>query len=165
MNAIELNTKTVKALNVIARDLGMKRYSALRKAALIAAIVEFAYQAEREAEIAAIELESSPNVEILDVENPADTVKIADIMAEVALTFSATPVKAPESAPKAAPVATLTRPTDTLTQESTDELILAYRNMRATQHSQRGLAHAKSEARLARIERVLKSRKVNMREV
>lgn len=76
MNASDLAKNTVKALNVIARDLGMKRYSKLRKAELIVAI-------ERELEIREIEVESTPNVKILDVEVEADHAEISAIMAAV----------------------------------------------------------------------------------
>ncbi len=100
MNATDLNAKTVKALNVIARDLGMKRYSKLRKADLIHAI-------ERELEIREIEVESTDNEPvILDVESATDHDTISAIMAAVvaeasvpAVTFShKAPAKTPEIA-------------------------------------------------------------------
>lgn len=166
MNAIELNAKTVKALNVIARDLGMKRYSALRKAELVAAIVDFTYQAEREAEIAAIEVESTPNVKILSTEVEADHAEIVKIMAEVApVTFSAAPVKAPQIDAKPRITVAPKVATNIYAEVDTDELVAAYQGYRATFRKARGITQVKIGNKLRTMSVELKSRKVAMREV
>ncbi|KAI4219307.1 MAG: hypothetical protein L6R40_008727 [Gallowayella cf. fulva] len=161
MNAIDLAKNTVKALNVIARDLGMKRYSALRKADLIAAIVEFTYQADREAEIAEIELESTPNVKILDVDEPADHDAIAAIVAEFAVQA---PVKAPESHAKALPTVTLVEVPMTKDEELS-ELLTAYHSMKATWNRSTGALQIKLTARLKSIRAQVKALGYNPIEV
>lgn len=109
-----LNTMTVKTLNAVAKDMGLKGYSKLRKAELVTFIDN--------AVAALVPV-------ILDVESPADHDMIAALIAEVAtvapVTFSAAPVKAPESAPKATTE-------DDVEETTLDDLKAAYRNMRAT---------------------------------
>jgi hypothetical protein len=148
--AADLNAMTVKTgLLPLAKSLGMRGYSKLRKADLVAAIIAH----------------TAP-VKILDVEVEADHTEIVKIMTQVApVTFSATPVKAVESAPKAATVATLTKSTNPHAQDSTEDLIEAFRYMRAERHLARGLRHAKLTVKLAGIKAELKARKVNTREV
>jgi len=125
--------------------------------------------AEREAEIAAIEVESTDNVEFTpEVNAQIDRCVVAFSAAyntAKAAYLAKTPAKAPEIAAKPRTVATATKVTNPYAGEDTDELIDTYRYMRATQHNARGITHAKLEARLAKIEKVLRSRKVNMREV
>lgn len=109
-----LATQTVKTLNVIAREMGLKGYSKLRKAALVTFIDNAV------ADLVPV---------ILDIESPADHDAIIALIAEVAtvapVTFSDAPVKAPESAPKA------TTPAE-VEQTTLEDLKDAYRNMRAT---------------------------------
>src|ERR1041384_8566036 len=93
--AEQLTSQTVKALNVLAKSLGMVRYSKLRKADLIAAIVEH----------------TAPKVTILDTEEPADHAQILAIMAQILpVTFSDAPA---ESAVEATQEATPTQATNT----------------------------------------------------
>lgn len=139
-----LNTMTVKALNTIARDMGLKGYSKLRKADLVAFL---------DSEISAL----MPT--ILSVEVAADAPAIAEIMATVApVTFSATPVKAPESVPAASDEADAT-------EDEGDEILYAYRAMRATFRTARGSLQVKLATRLRTLGAQLKACGYNMREV
>jgi hypothetical protein len=171
-----LTSLTVKTLNTIAKQGGYKGYSKLRKAALVAFIDGEAaidhdgatYQAERETEIAAIELESTPNAKILDVTVEADVPAIVEIMAATVapVRFSTAPVKAPESAPKARTLSIPSTGTDPLKEESTEDLIMAFQNMRATWHKETGARHARLTAKLIAIKAELSTRKgVNTREL
>lgn len=113
-----LNTMTVKALNTIAREMGLKGYSKLRKAELIVVIDDA---------IAAL----VPT--ILDTEVVADHDAIAALIAEVAtvvepIAFS----EAPESVAEALESQTPTASTPEADETSLDDLKAAYRNMRAT---------------------------------
>lgn len=155
MNRIDLAFNTVKALNVIARDLGMKRYSKLRKAELINAIVEFTAPKILDMEV---EADHAEIVEIMATVELPDSI-IAEAEAQIApVVFSAAPVKAPQmDAP-----ATVEQDED---ETTTDDLIMAYQNMRATLHNARGITHAKIAARMRKLSMELRSRKVNMREV
>lgn len=103
-----LNTMTVKALNVIAKDMGLKGYSKLRKAELITFI-----------DNAVAELVPT----ILDTETPADHTEILKIMAEVLpVEFSAAPAESVAEALES----------ETPTQTTLEDLKAAYRNLRAT---------------------------------
>ena len=125
-----LNTMTVKTLNTIARDMGLKGYSKLRKAELITMIDDAI------AEIVPV---------ILDTEAPADHDTIAALIAEVAVEV---PVKASESAPEAtfssAPTQTKTKPeikAETVSEvDDLEEIKFAYRSMRKTVNSMRNSA-------------------------
>lgn len=115
-----LNTMTVKTLNAIARDMGLKGYSKLRKAELIVMIDD--------AVTALIPV-------ILDTQAPADHAAILAIMAEVLpVEFSAAPAESVADALKdEAPTKTTTEAEET----SLDELKDAYRNMRRTVNTMR----------------------------
>jgi hypothetical protein len=117
-----LTTMTVKALNTVARDMGLKRYSALRKADLVTLI-----------DNAVAEIFPA----ILDTESPADHDTIAALIAEVAtetpatpaqsvatVTFSATPAPTMDAVPTIAQT-----PSEAV---SLDDLKDAYRNLRRT---------------------------------
>ncbi len=112
-----LNTRnyTVKALREIAKRMGLKRYSALRKADLAILIAE------------SIEMPAP----ILDVEAPADHAEISAILAAVVSEAQSTPVKAPESA------------AETVSEEAEEEntledLLTAYSLMKRTWNKARG---------------------------
>jgi hypothetical protein len=111
-----LNTMTVKTLNSIAKDMGLKGYSKLRKAALIMIIDDA---------IAALV------PVILDTEVPADHDAIAALIAE----FATTPAQIDSPA---AVAATPTNPTDDEVAPSLDDLKDAYRHMRKTVNNMRG---------------------------
>jgi hypothetical protein len=125
-----LNTMTVKALNAIARDMGLKGYSKLRKADLIIML---------DNAIAAL----VPVV--LDVEKEADRTAIREMVAAYAVEpviFSdVTPVKAPESVP-AAPEAHSAQDSDP------SEILFAYRGYRAAFRTSRGATQVKIGNRL-----------------
>lgn len=72
-----LATQTVKTLNTICKQAGIKGYSKLRKAELVKGVTAMAELAEIEAH--------RDNVTILDVENPADHDAIAALIAEIAV--------------------------------------------------------------------------------
>ena len=151
MIATDLAKNTVKALNVIARDLGMKRYSALRKAELIAAIVEFtAPKAE---------------VKILDVTVEADHTEIREIMAAVAPVEFSTPVKAPQMPAKPRTVTQVPVTLVEVEEDSTEDLIEAYRYIRTRRHTARGALHISLTNKLRNLSAKLRERKVYMREV
>jgi PP-loop superfamily ATP-utilizing enzyme len=156
-----LATNTVKTLNAIAKKMGLKGYSKLRKAELITFIdnniktdtfeaAEIDRKIDCEAEISAIEVESTPNVAV-EV-TPED--RIREVM-----TNAAKPAKAVK-------VATVTAVTETLRSLATDDLIEAYRGYRATVFK---LGNVPSRVKIAikarEIAAILKARKVNMREI
>jgi len=172
-----LNTMTVKALYATVKSLGFKGYSKARKAELISLIDDYT-AADHDAAFVLVNdfNEQSVKVEknvvcmycgarfatveasIEHINACNGTVKIADIMAEVALTFSAAPVKAPQIVAK--PIA------DEIEEETTTEdLIYAYQAMRATYRKARGITQVKIGARLRKLSAELKAAKVNMREV
>ncbi|HEY0109654.1 MAG TPA: hypothetical protein VGB67_08515, partial [Fibrella sp.] len=107
-----------------ARDLGMKRYSKLRKAELVAAIAEHTYLAEREAELAAIEAESTPHAPEQDVDALFSAI-FNDAPEQEA------PVKAPESAVEAPDA-------EDGTEDEVHELVTAYGLMHTTWTRARG---------------------------
>lgn len=136
-----LNSLTVKALNVIARDMGMKGYSKLRKAELVAFL---------DTEISALV------PVILDTEDKADAAAIMAIMAEVMpVTFSAAPVKAPESVP-AGPVV------EDAQEDEGSEILYAYRAMRATFRTARKDLQLKLAVRLRTMSAQLQALGYNM---
>lgn len=139
-----LNTMTVKTLNTIARDMGLKGYSKLRKAALVAFL---------DSEISAL------MPVILSTEVATDVPAIVEIMAQAApITFSAAPAKAPESVPAAT--------VEVEAQEDEgDEILFAYRAMRATFRKARGPVQVKLAQRLRTLGAQLRAYGYNMREV
>lgn len=153
-----LTSLTVKTLNAIAKQGGYKGYSKLRKAALVAFI---------DGEVA-IDYDGATQVKILDVTVEADVPAIVEIMAATVapVRFSTAPVKAPESAPKARTLSIPSTGTDPLKQETTEDLIMAFQNMRATWHKETGARHARLTAKLIAIKAELSTRKgVNTREL
>jgi len=142
-----LNTMTVKALNAIARDMGLKGYSKLRKAELIIML---------DNAIAALV------PVILNTETAEHATQIREIIAAAAvepITFSdATPVKAPESVP-AASVAPSAQDTDP------SEILFAYRGYRAAFRTSRGATQIKIGNRLRTLSAQLKALGYNLRTV
>lgn len=160
-----LNTMTVKTLNSVARDMGLKGYSKMRKAELVAfiddAIVNDCVMVTADYLHFAQFGVWPAEVKILDVEAPTDQPKIAAIMRKVAaapVTFSAAPVKAPESAPAA---------TDEADAQDSDpsEILFAYRAMRATFRKATGSTQVKLAARLRVLGAQLRAYGYNMRTV
>lgn len=111
-----LNTMTVKNLNAIAKQMGLKGYSKLRKAALIMVIDEAV---------------SALMPTILDTDNPADHNAIAALIAEFA-------VNPAESVAEALESQTPTNPTDDEIAPTLEDLKDAYRHMRKTVNNMRG---------------------------
>lgn len=120
-----LNTMTVKTLNTIAKNMGLKGYSKLRKAELI----EFIDNNIKTDAFEAAEIDRKRPT-ILDTEAPADHAAILAIMAEVLpVEFSAAPSESvAEALESEAP--TKTTPEDIA--PSLEDLKAAYRNMRRT---------------------------------
>lgn len=154
-----LNTMTVKTLHTIAKQGGYKGYSKLRKAELVAFLIEringwhvIAGDMNR--------ANYATPVKILDVTEVADQPEIVKIMASVApVTFSdATPVKAPES-PVEATVEADAQDSDP------SEILFAYRAMRATFRTARGATQVKLAQRLRVLGAQLRSYGYNMRTV
>lgn len=129
-----LNTMTVKTLNSIARDMGLKGYSKLRKAELVSLI---------DSEVSAL-----VPVKILDVNNEADLDAIAAIMATVAEPVFSDATESPVEVPKVA-----TPVVSTLPQEETslEDLKAAYRHMRASYRKAVGPVQVKMGTRLRRL--------------
>lgn len=156
-----LATMTVKTLNVIARDLQLKGYSKLRKAALVeiidnAIVTDCVDRSDDFRHFAQFGVWPS-EVKILDVNNEADLDAIAQIMATVAEPADSEPVagvagtsfgelrslwrKAPESAVEA--------PAEQEADEdSLDDLKYAYSAMRATFRKATGQMQVKIGIRL-----------------
>lgn len=141
-----LNSLTVKTLNSIAKDMGLKGYSKLRKAALVMIIDDA---------IAALDIrwESEETIRgwhiiALDMNNAKP----------VEVTFSSAPAKAPQSTPKATEAAEVE-------QTTAEDLKYAYQAMRATLHKARGITHAKIAARMRKISIELRAMGINMRTV
>lgn len=142
-----LNTMTVKTLNTIARDMGLKGYSKLRKAELVIML---------DNAIAALV------PVILSTEVATDVPAIVKIMAAAEVA----PVKAAQSHATAVKVATPTATTDNLRSYATDALIAAYRGYRATALKMGNTpSRIKIVIKAREIAVILKSRKVNMRTV
>jgi hypothetical protein len=163
-----LNTMTVKALNVIARDMGLKGYSKLRKAELVAfidnAIVVDCVDVS--ADFLHFAQFGEWPVKILDVTVEADHTEIREIMAQVApVTFSQAPAKAPQMPAKPRNVAPVPVTMVEVEEDSTEDLIEAYRFIRARRHTARGALHISLSNKLRNLSAALRARKVYMREV
>lgn len=178
-----LTSLTVKTLNAIAKQMGLKGYSKLRKAALVAFIddaivndcVDISADALHFAQFGVWPCE----VKILDVTNEADMDAIAALMVgveqildeafppsveEIDNAYRASlPVfsSAPESPAEAMTPATPTETTVDDDAPSLDELKTAYRNMRATYRKAVGVTQVKLGQRLRRMGAQIRAYGVN----
>ena len=113
-----LATMTVKTLNTIARDMGLKGYSKLRKAELITVIDDAV---------------SALMPTILDTEAAADHDTIAALIAEVAVApAESVPAVTFSAAPTSPMPATVIVPQDAAEVVSLEDLKDAYRNLSRT---------------------------------
>jgi hypothetical protein len=150
-----LNTMTVKTLNAICKAGGYKGYSKLRKAELSAFI---------EGEVL-IDWDGAAQVKILSTEVAADIVPIGEIMAQVAVEFSA-PVKAAQIIAPVRKLATLPVTPVVVDEDDTEELIYAYVAMRRTVNALPATpTRLRTLSRMRALSAELRSRKVNIREI
>ncbi len=151
-----LNTMTVKTLNVIAKQMGLKGYSKLRKAELIEFIdSEIAEGAHKLALMIEVnKADTFARNEIIDTAPVTETIESA-ILSELSVIFSQAPVKAPESNAEA--VVIEDEPTNTL-----QDLKDAYRNMRRTVRDMRnGPSRIRIVGQLRKISAELKIAGIN----
>lgn len=134
-----LNSKnyTVKALNAIAKQMGLKGYSKLRKAEL--------------AEMIAASIDMPV---ILDVENESDHADISEIMAAVAEAVAET--EPAESTVEQVKAATPDEGTEDA-ESALSELLTAYHSMKATWNRVTGTTQVKIGIRLRRMRAEVKA--------
>lgn len=145
-----LNTLTVKALNVVARDMGLSGYGKLRKAALVT-MLESAI-GQRAAEL------SEKVVAFTDVKPVEKAVKT--VQAVIPTVFSAR--KPPVQTVRQAVIPVTVSLAEQYAAESTQDLIDAFRSMVATLHTLRGVSHAKLAVRVQTLGKALKARRISL---
>lgn len=148
-----LNTLTVKALNVVARDMGLSGYGKLRKAALVAMLESAISQRAAELTEKTVAFTTAEPVEVV--------VKTAQPV--IAAVFSArkpAPVKTVRQA--VIPVTATVSLAEQFAAESTEDLIDAFRSMVSTLHTLRGASHARLAVKVQALGKALKVRRINL---